>query len=52
MWSLACKHVFYRPEHNAKGKPHGNEFLRSSNAKSNIPTDITERLNKKMGSFV
>ena len=26
MSSLACKCVFYRPKHNAKGEPHGNEF--------------------------
>ena len=24
--SLACKCVFYRPEHNAKEEPHGIEF--------------------------
>ena len=24
--SLACKYVFYRPEHNAKEKNHGTEF--------------------------
>ena len=24
--SLACKCVFYKPEHNAKGGPHGTEF--------------------------
>ena len=30
---LACKCVFYRPEHNAKGRPHGTEFWRSWNAK-------------------
>ena len=24
--SLACKYIFYRPEHNAKGGPHGTEF--------------------------
>ena len=24
--SLACKRVFYRPEHNATGGLHGNEF--------------------------
>ena len=24
--SLACKCVFYRLEHNAKGEPHGTEF--------------------------
>ena len=23
---LVCKCVFYRPEHNAKGGPHGTEF--------------------------
>ena len=27
--SLACKRVFYRPKHNAKGGPHGIEFWRS-----------------------
>ena len=26
MSSLACKSVFYRPEHNANGGPHGIEF--------------------------
>ena len=31
--SLACKCVFYRPEHNAKGEPHRTEFRRSGNAK-------------------
>ena len=31
--SLACKCVFHRPEHNAKGAPHGIEFLRPLNAK-------------------
>ena len=30
---LACKCVFYRPEHNAKGRPRGTEFWRSWNAK-------------------
>ena len=24
--SLACECVFFRPEHNAKGEPHGIEF--------------------------
>ena len=24
--SLACKCIFYRPEHNAKGGPQGTEF--------------------------
>ena len=27
--SLECKCVFYRPEHNAKGKPDGAEFCSS-----------------------
>ena len=31
---LASKCVFYGPEHNAQGKPHGIEFQRSWNAKS------------------
>ena len=26
--SLACKYEFYRPEHNAKMRPHGIEFRR------------------------
>ena len=26
LFSLACKSIFYRPEHNAKGGCHGNEF--------------------------
>ena len=26
MSSLACKYIFYRPEHNAKGGPHATEF--------------------------
>ena len=31
--SLACKCVFYRPEHNANGKPHTIEFCSSRNVK-------------------
>ena len=31
--SLACKCVFYRPEHNTKGGPLETEFGRSCNAK-------------------
>ena len=27
--SLACKSLFYRPEHNAKERFHGAEFCRS-----------------------
>ena len=30
--SLACKYVVYRPEHNVKWRPHGNEYSRSCNA--------------------
>ena len=33
MLPLTCKCVFYRPEHNAKGRAGGIEFKRSSNAK-------------------
>ena len=29
MLSLACKCVFYRPEHNARERPHGIEFKAS-----------------------
>ena len=32
--SLACKCVFYRPENNAKVEPHGTEFWRSWNVKT------------------
>ena len=28
MSSLACKYVFYRPEHNAEGASHGTEFYK------------------------
>ena len=27
--SLACECIFYRPEHDAKGEPHGIQFGRS-----------------------
>ena len=30
---LECKHVFYKPEHNAKGEPHGIKFQSSWNVK-------------------
>ena len=36
MLSLTCKCVFYRPEHNAKGRAGGIEFTRSSNAKKKM----------------
>ena len=36
MLSLVCKCVFYRPEHNAKGRPHGIEFKKSEIQKNEI----------------
>ena len=33
MLSLASKCLFYRPEHNEKGRPHGTELWRSWNEK-------------------
>ena len=33
--SLACKRVFYRSEHNAKGGPYGTELSRSWKAEMN-----------------
>ena len=36
MLSLAYLFLFYRPEHNPKGRPHGTEFKRSWNAKNEI----------------
>ena len=54
--SLACKCVFYRPEHNAKGGMVGEgmelNFEGLEIQKWNIPTDRAQRVNKKMGSFV
>ena len=50
--SLACKCVFYRPEHNAKGVPMEMNFEDLEMQKLNKPTDITQRVNEKMGSFV
>ena len=52
MSSLACKCVFYRPEHNAKGVPMEMNFEDLEMQKLNKPTDITQRVNEKMGSFV
>ena len=39
---LACKCVFYRPEHNANGRPHGLEMK-----KWNIPTDRAKKEDEK-----
>ena len=51
MLSLTCKCVFYRPEHNAKGRAGGIEFTRSSNAKKkrNISTGRAHRVDEKNG---
>ena len=40
---MACKCVFYRPEHNAKGGPHGTEFWRFWN----ISTDRAQTADGK-----
>ena len=43
--SLPCKYVFYGPEHNVKGGPHG--------IKWNIPRrDKAQDWMRKMGSFI
>ena len=44
---LACKCLFYRPEHNAKGEPHSLEM-----EKWNIPTDRAQRVDEKVRLFV
>ena len=49
MSSSASKSVLYRPEHNAKGRPHGTESWRSWNAKIKIPTDRAPRVDEKDG---
>ena len=36
MSSLACKCVFYRPEHNAKGEAHGIEFLEAVDQRCSV----------------
>ena len=50
--SLACKCVFYRPEHNAQEGTHGIKFWRSSDPKRNIVTDRSQRADQKMGKWV
>ena len=43
--SLPCKYVFYRPEHNVKGGPHGIQW--------NIPRrGKAQDWMRKMGSFI
>ena len=51
MSSLASKCVFYRPEHNTKGEPHGIEFWRFWNGKMKYTTDRAQRVDEKIGSF-
>ena len=58
--SLACKCVFYRPEHNSKGKPHEIEFWRCWYAEMKYTRyemryeilDRAQKVDEKMGSFV
>ena len=46
---LACK-LLYRPEHNAKGTPHGTDFKRSWNVnKWNISMGRAYRVDEKNG---
>ena len=48
--SLACKCVFYRPEHNAKGEyPMELNFESLEMQKLNISIDIVQRVNGKNG---
>ena len=51
MPSLACKCVFYRPEHNAKGDPMGLNFEGLEMQKWNTPTDRAQRIDEKNGVF-
>ena len=52
MSALACQHVFYRPEHNAKGE-HGFEFKKFLKHKNEMyqQIDLKEWM-RKMGQFV
>ena len=49
MFSLTCKCIFYGPELNAKGGPHGIEFCKSWNQRYKC-TELKEQMSK-MGSF-
>ena len=49
MSSSACKCVFYRREHNAKGNPMELSFKGLEIQKWNIPTDRAQRVDKKNG---
>ena len=48
--SLACKCIFYKPEHNAKGEPHGIE-IECEIPKWNIPMDRAQKVDEKNESF-
>ena len=51
--SMACKYIFYRPEHNAKGGPHGTEFWRSWNAKMKYTNEYrAQRVDEKKWSLL
>ena len=47
--TVACKCVFYRPEHNAKGYLMGLNFEVLQIQKWNIPTDRAEIVDEKNG---
>ena len=49
VWSLACKCIFYRLEHNAKGEPMKLNFQGLEILKWNIPSDRFLREDKKNG---
>ena len=49
MSSLACKCVFYRPEHNAKGDIMELNFEGPKIQKWNIPTDRAWKVDEKNG---
>ena len=51
MLSLACKCVFYRPGHNAKGAYHGLNFYDHKMQKRNIPMDRAQRVDEKNGAI-
>ena len=51
MSSLACKCVFYRQEHNAKGGPHGTECWRSWDTEMRLLMNRARRADEKNGIF-
>ena len=50
--SLACKSVFYRPEHNVKGRPMELNFEGLEMPKGNIPMGRGQKVDNKIGSFI